>query len=95
MESSTVDFHQDFQISVIQKLAFHIPHVFIIEKNHCGNMCQEAFTSCSDFQDVLCRCDYAERVVASFAHQIRSEYYGGNISVSIEGVSLEQFSAKD
>ena len=32
-------------------------------------------------------------VVASFPHQIQSEYYGGNISVSIEGIALENFSA--
>ena len=38
------------------------------------------------FQDVLCRHGYAERLVASFANQIQSEYYGGNISVSIEGI---------
>ena len=29
---------------------------------------------------------------ASFANQIQSEYYGGNISVSIEGIALEHFS---
>ena len=45
------------------------------------------------FQDVLCRRDYSERVVASFANQIKSEYYGGNRSVSIEGIALENFSA--
>ena len=44
-------------------------------------------------QDVLCHRDYAERVVASFAHQIQSEYYSGNISVSIEDIVLEHFSA--
>ena len=44
-------------------------------------------------QDVLCCLDYAERVVASFANQIQSEYYGGNRSVSIEGIALEHFSA--
>ena len=42
---------------------------------------------------MLCCRDYAERVVASFSHQIQSEYYGGNISVSIEGIPLEHFSA--
>ena len=42
---------------------------------------------------MLCRRDYAERVVASFTHQIQSEYYGGNISVSIEGIALEKFCA--
>ena len=43
-------------------------------------------------QDVLCHRDYAERVVASFAHQIQSEYYGGNRAVSIEVIVLEKFS---
>ena len=42
---------------------------------------------------MLCFRDYTERVVASFAHQIQYEYYGGNRSVSIEGIALENFSA--
>ena len=45
------------------------------------------------FQDVLCRRDYAERLVASFDNQIQPEYYGGNRSVSTEGIELEHFSA--
>ena len=32
-------------------------------------------------------------VVARCANQIKSEYYGGNRSVSIEGIALEHFSA--
>ena len=43
------------------------------------------------FQNVIFRRDYAERVVENFAHHIKSEYYGGNRSVSIEGISLGQF----
>ena len=31
-------------------------------------------------------------MVASFSQQIKSEYYGGNISVYIEGIALEHFS---
>ena len=42
---------------------------------------------------MLCRRDYAERIVAIFAHQIQSEYHGGNISVSIVGIVLEYFSS--
>ena len=42
---------------------------------------------------MLCLRDYDESVVASFAYQIQSEYCGGNRSVSIEGISLEHFSA--
>ena len=45
------------------------------------------------FQYVLCSRDYAKRVVATFPHEIQSEYYGGNISVSIEGITLEHLSA--
>ena len=41
---------------------------------------------------MLCRCAYAEMVVASFYNQIQSEYYGGNVSVYIEGIALENFS---
>ena len=41
---------------------------------------------------MLCRRDYSERDVASFTNQIQSEYYGGNRSVSIEGIALEHFS---
>ena len=52
-----------------------------------------AFKRREFFQDVLCRRDYAEREVASFANKIQSEYYGGNISVYIEGIELEHFSA--
>ena len=61
--------------------------------NHCGELRRTAFKRRELFQDVLCRRDYAERVVASFANQIQSEYYGGNRSVSIEGIALENFSA--
>ena len=45
------------------------------------------------FQDVLCCRDYYERVVKSFANQIQPKYHCGNISVSIEGIALEHFSA--
>ena len=32
-------------------------------------------------------------MISSFPHQIQSEYYGGNRSVSIEGIVLFHFSA--
>ena len=41
---------------------------------------------------MLCRRDYDERVFASFYYQIKSEYYGGNRSVSIEVIELEHLS---
>ena len=46
------------------------------------------------YQDVLCHQNYAELVVASFSHQIQSEYCDGNKYVSIKNIQLEHFSAK-
>ena len=93
METTISDFRTSFYIPAIQKLAFHLPHVRILGTNHCGELRGTAFKRRELFQDVLCRCDYAEKVVASFANQIQSEYYGLNRSVSIEVIALEHFSA--
>ena len=88
MEIAISYFRTSFYIPAIPKLAFHLPHVHILGKNHCGEMRRTAFKQHELFQDVLCLRDYAERVVASFANKIQSEYYGGNRSVSIEGIAL-------
>ena len=73
MQISISCFHTSFYIPEIQRLAFHLPHVRILVTHHCGNTRLEAFKHPCTFQDVLCCCDYSERVVAIFAHQIQSE----------------------
>ena len=93
METKISGFRTSFYIPAIQKLAFHLPHVRILGTNHCGERRRKAFKRRELFQDVLCCCDCAERVVASFSHQIKSEYYGVNRSVYIEGIPLEYLSA--
>ena len=93
METKISDFHTSFYIPAIKKLAFHLPHVRILGTNHCGENRRIAFKRHELFQDFLCCGDYAERVLAIFAHQIQSEYHGGNISVHIEGIVLLHFSA--
>ena len=93
METTISDFHTSFYIPAIQNLAFHLPHVRILGKNHCGELRRTAFKQHELFQDVLCRRDYSERVVASFANKIQSGYYGGNRYVSIEGIVLGFFCA--
>ena len=72
METTISNFHTSFYILAIQKLAFHIPYVKILGTGHCGESCRTEFKRRESFKDVLCRRDYAERVVASFAHQIQS-----------------------
>ena len=92
-ETTISDFHTSLYIQDIQKLAFRLPHVRILGTNHCGEMQRTAFKERELFQYVICCRDFAERAVASFDNKIQSEYYDGNISVSIEGISLEHFSA--
>ena len=72
METTISGFHTSFYIPAIQKLAFHLPHVRILGTNHCGEMRRTAFKRRELFQDVLCRCDYAEKVVSSFSNQFQS-----------------------
>ena len=74
-------------------LEFHLPRVRILSTNHCGNLRLTAFTCTELCQDVLCCRDYADIIFAIFAYQIQSECYSGNISVSIESIALENFSA--
>ena len=68
METKIYDFCTNFYIPAIQKLAFHLPHVSILGTNHCGSMQRTAFKRRELFQYVLCRREYSERLVASFAH---------------------------
>ena len=89
METTIFDFHASLYTPAIQKLVFHLPHLRILGTNHYGEMRHRVFKRRELFQDVLCRRYYAERVVASFAHQIPSEYYGGNRYVSIEGIAWD------
>ena len=89
METTISNFRTSFYIPAIYKLAFNIPHVQILGTNNCGDSCRTAFKHHESFQDVLCRSDYYEGLVVSFAHQIQSEYYGRIISVSVEFISLE------
>ena len=74
-------------------MAFHIPHIQILGTNHCGDSRRTAFKCRKSFQDMLFLLDYADRLVVSFPNQIQSKYYGGNISMYIEGIALEHYSA--
>ena len=72
METTISYFNTIFYITTTQRLAFNLPHVIILGTNHCGELRHTAFKRQKLFQYVLCRRGYAERVAASFAHQIKS-----------------------
>ena len=43
METTLYNFYTSFYIPEIQRLEFHIPHVQIMDTNHCGDSGQTAF----------------------------------------------------
>ena len=88
-------FHDKYYTPGIQKLAFHLPHMRILGTHHLVKERHEEFKSRRKKFDVFFRSDHGERIVSLFDHQIKYEYYVGNMSVSIEGVSLERFSASN
>ena len=59
METTISNFHTSFYIPETQDLEFHIPHVQILGKNHCGGSRRTTFKRRKSFQDVLCRHDCA------------------------------------
>ena len=69
-ETTISDFCTSFYLPAIKKLAFRLPYVRIFGTNHCGEIRRTAFKRRELFPYVLCCHDYAERVVASFAHKI-------------------------
>ena len=71
METTISNFHTSFYIPEIQNLAIHITRIQILGTSHCGDSSQTMFKRRESFQDVLCSRDYAERVDASFTHQIQ------------------------
>ena len=54
MDTSIVEFNQQFCIPAIHKFALHLAHVNIIGTNNCGNSRQESFQEHAAFRDVLC-----------------------------------------
>ena len=84
METSITYFYTRFYIKAIQNLAFHLPYIRILGTNQYGNTFREAFKHHRANQDMLCHIDYADRALASFAHQTQSKYSGGSKSVFIE-----------
>ena len=54
METTIYDFHTSFYTIDIQILAFHLPNVPILGKNHCCELQRTAFKRNELFQDVLC-----------------------------------------
>ena len=68
-----------------------MPHVRILDTLHCGKEHYKAFKCQGLFQYLLQQIDYVEHMLACFANQIFSEYYGDNWYVSVEVIVLEKY----
>ena len=62
------DFNKNFYIPEIKNPEFHLPPARILGYNHCVDTLCKEFKRRRRNQDVFCRYDYAERVLASFSH---------------------------
>ena len=67
---SIYEYCTGFYILEMPILAFHLPHIRIIETCYCSIKRREEFKPHESLQDVFCSRDYSEQVVASFEHQI-------------------------
>ena len=90
-ETSINEFHANYYSTAIAKLAFHLPHVQILGTNEVGNTRRQALHSRASKQDCSCKRDYAERFSDVTAIQVHSQHWGGNRTLSMEGVALEYF----
>jgi hypothetical protein len=81
----------NYYLPALEKNAYHIHHVRILSKDFCGKERFEAFKKRPG--DVNTRRDYAERLSAKFNLEIQSDHFGNGRSLSMEGSSVEFFSA--
>jgi hypothetical protein len=82
-------FLRDFYLPSIEKLAYHLPHVIILSKNHCGAMRRLIFEKF--VRSIKTHRDYAERLLAIFDLEIQSSHFGNGRSLSMEGSSVETY----
>ena len=73
------------------KLATHLLHLRILGHLHCGFIRHKALKSCGLFIYAMSRHDFEERLIAIFANQIQSDYFGSNWYISMEAIVLEHF----
>ena len=87
MQRKIGDFHKDFYIKQIEKLAYHRSYYKILGKHHVADVRHKAFESTPG--DISTRSDYAERFGFDPDGQIQNELFDNNRSLSMEGCCLD------
>ena len=87
MQRKIGDFHKDFYIKQIEKLAYHSSYYRILGKNHDADVRHKALES--TLGDISTRSDYEERFGFDPDGQIQNEFFDNNRSLSMEGFCLD------
>ena len=83
------DFHKDFYIKQIEKLAYHRSYYTILGKHHVSDVRHKAFESTPG--DISTWSDYAEQLSFDPAGQMHNELFDNNRTLSMEGFCLDCF----
>ena len=89
MQHKIDEFHNEFYIKQIEKLAYHRSYYKILGKHHVADVRHKAFESTPS--DISTRSDYAERFGFDPRGQIQNEFFDNNRSLSMEGFCLDRF----
>ena len=89
MQRKIGDFHKDFYIKQIEKLAHHRSYYKILGKHHVPDVRHKAFESPPG--DISTWSDYAEQFGFDPDGQIQNEFFDNNRSLSTEGFCLDRF----
>ena len=89
MQRKIGDFHKDFYIKQIEKLAYHRSYYKILGKHHVADVRHKAFESTPG--DISTRSTYAEQFGFDPDSQIQNEFFDNNRSISMEVCCLDRF----
>jgi hypothetical protein len=83
-------FLKDYYLPSIMQYKFHLPHVIILSKLHCGAMRQVQFETVPySFKTIR---DYAERVKPELNFEAQLDKFGNPRDLSLEGSSVSSYS---
>ena len=95
LTESVSNFHQNYCKPAIEKLAYHSAHVKILGTTHIGLTRRETLSMRHEKKDIKVQHDFADRLVAAFLTEIQSEHFGGNQTLSMEGLAMEYIDASN
>ena len=90
VEKKIGDFMSEIYLPMLERYAYHLPHVKLLGKKWCGEMRRRILLSTPHIVGETVR-DYAERLQGKFNWEIQSAHWGWNRSLSIEGCSIVMF----